>query len=86
MRSCGPISRRTFLLCRAAPAQIRQIVMNLILNASEAIGEKDGVINVTTSQVFGGRDLAPEQHSGLTRRRIPPAGSLGYRLRHDRGG
>ena len=31
--------------------QIRQMVMNLILNASEAIGEKDGLINVTTSCV-----------------------------------
>ena len=28
--------------------QIRQIVMNLIINASEAVGEKSGVINVTT--------------------------------------
>jgi PAS domain S-box-containing protein len=35
-------------------AQIRQMVMNLILNASEAIGEKDGLITVTTSRV---RDL-----------------------------
>jgi two-component system cell cycle sensor histidine kinase/response regulator CckA len=31
-------------------SQIRQIVMNLIINASEAIGEKDGVIQVITSQ------------------------------------
>jgi PAS domain S-box-containing protein len=34
----------------ANAAQIRQVVMNLIINASEAIGEKDGVIRVTTSQ------------------------------------
>jgi len=32
-------------------AQIRQIVMNLIINASEAIGDKEGVIRVTTSCV-----------------------------------
>jgi nitrogen-specific signal transduction histidine kinase len=30
-------------------AQIRQVVMNLVTNASEAIGERDGVIRVTTT-------------------------------------
>ena len=39
--------------------QIRQVVMNLIINASEAIGDKKGVITLTTTQVSGGRDLAP---------------------------
>jgi two-component system, cell cycle sensor histidine kinase and response regulator CckA len=38
-------------------AQIRQVMMNLIINASEAIGEKDGVITVTTSHVA--RDKGP---------------------------
>ena len=33
----------------ANPAQIRQIVMNLIVNASESFGDKDGVIKITTS-------------------------------------
>lgn len=33
---------------RANPAQIRQVAMNLITNASEAIGDRDGVIRVTT--------------------------------------
>jgi CheY-like chemotaxis protein len=32
-------------------AQIRQIVMNLIINASDAIGDRDGVIGVTTKRV-----------------------------------
>ena len=32
--------------CRAA--QLRQIVMNLVMNASEAIGDRDGVIRLTT--------------------------------------
>jgi PAS domain S-box-containing protein len=50
---------------QGSPAQIRQIVMNLIINASEAIGEKGGVIDVTTSQVFGGRDLAPNSIADL---------------------
>ena len=33
------------------PAQIRQVVMNLVTNASEAIGDRAGVIRVTTSPV-----------------------------------
>ncbi len=33
----------------ANPAQIRQVVMNLITNASEAIGERGGVIRVRTT-------------------------------------
>ena len=40
---------------RANPSQIRQIVMNLFYNASEAIGDRDGVIRVTTAQVTAGR-------------------------------
>jgi PAS domain S-box-containing protein len=39
----------------ASPSQIRQIVMNLVTNASEAIGDRDGVIRVTTSRVTAGR-------------------------------
>jgi PAS domain S-box-containing protein len=35
---------------RASAAQIRQIVMNLVTNASEATGDRDGVIRVTTRQ------------------------------------
>jgi hypothetical protein len=33
----------------ANPAQIRQVLMNLVTNASEAIGERRGVIRVTTA-------------------------------------
>ena len=36
---------------RANPAQLRQVVMNLITNASEAIGDRDGVIRVATEHV-----------------------------------
>ncbi|HXC15885.1 MAG TPA: PAS domain S-box protein [Holophagaceae bacterium] len=35
----------------ADPAQLQQVVMNLVTNASDAIGDKDGVIRVTTSLV-----------------------------------
>ncbi len=36
---------------RGDAPQIRQAVMNLVINASEAIGEKEGVIQVCTSRV-----------------------------------
>jgi CheY-like chemotaxis protein len=36
---------------RGSAAQVRQIVLNLVTNASEAIGDGDGVIHVTTSYV-----------------------------------
>jgi PAS domain S-box-containing protein len=42
---------------RGNAAQIRQIVMNLIINASEALGERDGVIHVVTSLAGGVRNL-----------------------------
>jgi PAS domain S-box-containing protein len=50
---------------RANTAQIRQIVMNLFYNASEAIGNRDGVIRVTTRQVTAGSDssLANSEHT-----------------------
>ena len=39
---------------RGNAAQIRQVVMNLVTNASEAIGERDGVIRVLTERVTVG--------------------------------
>jgi signal transduction histidine kinase len=36
------------------PTRIRQIAMNLVLNASEALGEGSGVIHVSTSHVAPG--------------------------------
>jgi two-component system, cell cycle sensor histidine kinase and response regulator CckA len=41
---------------RANPSQLRQVVMNLFHNASEAIGDRDGVIRVTTEEVMAGPD------------------------------
>jgi PAS domain S-box-containing protein len=42
---------------RGNAAQIRQIVMNLIINASEALGEGDGQIRVATAFVGSAREL-----------------------------
>src|SRR5205814_8745503 len=41
---------------RANAAQVRQVVMNLITNASEALGEREGVISVNVSEVRLGLD------------------------------
>ena len=55
------ISRKAVLqlnLAQSVPAieadisQIRQIIMNLVINASEAIGDKGGVISVTTGSKY----------------------------------
>jgi PAS domain S-box-containing protein len=43
---------------RASAAELRQIVMNLITNASDAIGDKDGVIRVITTRVTLKRESA----------------------------
>jgi signal transduction histidine kinase/ActR/RegA family two-component response regulator len=43
---------------RGGAAQLRQIVMNLVINASEAIGDRDGMIRVTTNRVTVGQDAA----------------------------
>jgi PAS domain S-box-containing protein len=54
------VSRRTALVAnlgkglpavRTRPAQLSQIVMNLVVNASDAIGDRDGVVRVTTEYV-----------------------------------
>ncbi|MBN1592011.1 MAG: PAS domain S-box protein [Candidatus Coatesbacteria bacterium] len=41
---------------KADPTQIRQVIMNLITNASEAIGKRSGVISITTGVVECDRD------------------------------
>jgi PAS domain S-box-containing protein len=46
-------------------AQIRQIVMNLVVNASEALGERDGIIRVTTTRMQVGKDSSVEKANGL---------------------
>jgi signal transduction histidine kinase len=50
---------------QVSAARLRQVVMNLLLNASEAMGEQDGAIHVTTALVTGGRSLAPDDPANL---------------------
>ena len=50
---------------RAGAAQLRQILMNLITNASDAIGDREGVIHVTT------RRLRVETEPALVSQTLP---------------
>ena len=43
-------------------SQIRQVAMNLVINASEAIGDKEGVITVTTSHEEGAEARHLDSH------------------------
>lgn len=54
------ISKKAMLRCNfeenlpsieADPAQVRQVVMNLVINASEAIGSKEGIISISTGSM-----------------------------------
>lgn len=58
------ISKKAFFKCdlspdlpsiEGAPAQIRQVVMNLITNASDALGDLPGVITISTAAVDADR-------------------------------
>jgi CheY-like chemotaxis protein len=49
---------------RADGSQVRRIVMNLVTNASEAIGERDGVIRITLSRANSGH--TPATTDGVT--------------------
>ncbi len=46
------------------PSQIRQVVMNLIINASDALGDKPGEITVKTGRSRTGRDRDGEMTGG----------------------
>ncbi|WP_310571044.1 response regulator [Gemmatimonas sp.] len=48
--------------CLADATQLRQVIMNLIINASEAIGERSGVISLTTGAMWCERDYLAETY------------------------
>jgi PAS domain S-box-containing protein len=51
----------TPVVVRAAPPQLQQVILNLVINAAEAIGDRDGRITViTTSREFGAAELRAE--------------------------
>jgi PAS domain S-box-containing protein len=50
---------------RASAAQLRQMVLNLITNASDAIGDRDGVIRVTTRRVTVNGESAAASFTSL---------------------
>jgi|GEM_PF-1834760 signal transduction histidine kinase len=62
-------------LMEADPAQIQQVVMNLVINASEAMGEQNGVITRSTwpvdvspasfETIQEGQPVRPGPHVGL---------------------
>jgi PAS domain S-box-containing protein len=51
---------------KARPAQLRQVLMNLVVNASDAIGGRDGVIRVTTKTITLGPNSAGITTKDLT--------------------
>lgn len=46
----------------ADPAQMRQMVLNLVINASEAIGEQAGIIRIKTGKTAVDRSIQAETH------------------------
>lgn len=49
----------------ADATQLRQVVMNLLVNASDAIGDKDGVISVTTGAMWANQKYLAETYLAL---------------------
>ena len=64
---------------RGNAAQIRQVVMNLVINASEAIGSKEGTIHLSTAPVIGepgaaGNDAPDVTNDGYVRLKVSDTG------------
>ena len=70
---------------RANSAQIRQVVMNLITNASEALGTNEGVISITLAHVRSAPGPFAERVSDPARQRLRLLDRQRYRQRHDGG-
>jgi PAS domain S-box-containing protein len=52
-------------LTEADPTQLRQVVMNLVINAGEAIGEKPGTIVIATGMARVDKEYLLEAHADL---------------------
>ena len=65
-------------------SQLRQIVMNLIINASEAIGEAQGVIHITLtkSAIKAGQAIKDHFGKAIPVRLVCLSGGFRHRLRH----
>jgi len=66
--SIGKGVRLTFRLANDLPAvqadatQLRQVVMNLVVNASDAIGDSDGVVSISTSSIEATKELLADTY------------------------
>ena len=60
---------------RANSAHIQQVVMNLVTNASEAIGDRDRVIRVTTDRLAVGSGSNPLEAAN----NLPESDYVGWR-------
>ena len=49
-------------LCTGDPTQLRQVIMNLIINASEAIGDRSGAITISTGAAWCDEAYLRENH------------------------
>ena len=77
------ISKKAILRCdfeenppfiEADPAQVRQVVMNLVINASEAISSKEGIISISTGSMQCDRTYLRESYPIKS----PPPGKYVY--------
>ena len=64
------VSKKAVLKCELAsdlpaiqadPSQIHQILLNLVINASEALGDNSGVIVISTDAICANRPARPPQ-------------------------
>ena len=69
----------------ADPSQLRQVVMNLITNASEAIGEKGGIVSISTELFHADEQYLAQTYlnDSLQAGYYVSLGSRRHGLRHD---
>ncbi len=75
-----------FVLCpkalpvKADPSQVRQVVMNLVINASESLNGGNGTIRVLTTQMTMSREQLREARLGQD---LPPGDYVGLEVEDD---